>query len=270
MSVAGIPTPRMTPSETLRQPRVAGPSQPSMSVPRRMLLFGLVVVALALLCCWGFRVQSGHAMCRTSVVTSCKRPGSALNLPSSTGATPAADVRRFLTVPQASFTTTSPSGPSLRRSTEAHAKAARTGTVTGAPTQTADTAQALVAVSVQTSNAGGADPGSTSVANAHHRAAGRRLVKVIRRRPSRELVAGDRLRAAARAGVGADVWRGLREPQGRRRPRRRGCLVRNPCASRPTAPPRCCLTGLTLRSMTREREAGSRARSDAYTADPRR
>ncbi len=35
------------------------PAKPSMSAPRRMLLFGLVVVvALAvLLCCWGFRVQ---------------------------------------------------------------------------------------------------------------------------------------------------------------------------------------------------------------------
>lgn len=44
----------------------------------------------------------------------------------------------------------------------------------------------------------------------------------------RELVAGDRLRAAARAGVGADVWRGLAEMAGRRRPRRRGC----PCGIR--------------------------------------
>lgn len=54
------------------------PAKPSMSAPRRMLLFGLVVVvALAvLLCCWGFRVQRA-AMRRTSVVTSCKRPGSA-------------------------------------------------------------------------------------------------------------------------------------------------------------------------------------------------
>lgn len=119
------------------------PAKPSMSAPRRMLLFGLVVVvALAvLLCCWGFRVQRArHAQDQRGHFLQAARQ-CALNLTT-------IDWRDFAQRSQ-------PFVEVLRQ-----AKASTVGTITeaGLQTQTADTAQALVAVSVQTSNAGEADP----------------------------------------------------------------------------------------------------------------
>lgn len=54
------------------------PAKPSMSAPRRMLLSAWSSSSLWRCCCVaGDFASSGHAMRRTSVVTSCKRPGSA-------------------------------------------------------------------------------------------------------------------------------------------------------------------------------------------------
>lgn len=196
------------------------PAKPSMSAPRRMLLFGLVVVvALAvLLCCWGFRVQRArHAQDQRGHFLQAARQ-CALNLTTIDWRNAEADVRRILDGATGEFYNdfaqrSQPFVEVLR-----HAKASTVGTITeaGLQTQTADTAQALVAVSVQTSNAGEAtrfhergecaSPCSGSATGSRCPTSG----------SCRELVAGDRLRAAARAGVGADVWRGLAEMAGRR------------------------------------------------------
>ncbi len=202
------------------------PAKPSMSAPRRMLLFGLVVVvALAvLLCCWGFRVQRArHAQDQRGHFLQAARQ-CALNLTTIDWRNAEADVRRILDGATGEFYNdfaqrSQPFVEVLR-----HAKASTVGTITeaGLQTQTADTAQALVAVSVQTSNAGEADPVPRAwrMRITVQRVGDR--VKVSDVGSCRELVAGDRLRAAARAGVGADVWRGLAEMAGRRRagPRR--------------------------------------------------
>ncbi len=208
------------------------PAKPSMSAPRRMLLFGLVVVvALAvLLCCWGFRVQRArHAQDQRGHFLQAARQ-CALNLTTIDWRNAEADVRRILDGATGEFYNdfaqrSQPFVEVLR-----HAKASTVGTITeaGLQTQTADTAQALVAVSVQTSNAGEADPVPRAwrMRITVQRVGDRVKVSDVGFVP--ELVAGDRLRAAARAGVGADVWRGLAEMAGRRRPRRRGC----PCGIR--------------------------------------
>lgn len=138
------------------------PAKPSMSAPRRMLLFGLVVVvALAvLLCCWGFRVQRArHAQDQRGHFLQAARQ-CALNLTTIDWRNAEADVRRILDGATGEFYNdfaqrSQPFVEVLR-----HAKASTVGTITeaGLQTQTADTAQALVAVSVQTSNAGEADP----------------------------------------------------------------------------------------------------------------
>lgn len=138
------------------------PAKPSMSAPRRMLLFGLVVVvALAvLLCCWGFRVQRArHAQDQRGHFLQAARQ-CALNLTTIDWRNAEADVRRILDGATGEFYNdfaqrSQPFVEVLRQ-----AKASTVGTITeaGLQTQTADTAQALVAVSVQTSNAGEADP----------------------------------------------------------------------------------------------------------------
>lgn len=90
------------------------PAKPSMSAPRRMLLFGLVVVvALAvLLCCWGFRVQRArHAQDQRGHFLQAARQ-CALNLTTIDWRNARRMCAAFWTAPQASFTTTSPSGPS--------------------------------------------------------------------------------------------------------------------------------------------------------------
>lgn len=90
------------------------PAKPSMSAPRRMLLFGLVVVvALAvLLCCWGFRVQRArHAQDQRGHFLQAARQ-CALNLTTIDWRNAEADVRRILDGATGEFTTTSPSGPS--------------------------------------------------------------------------------------------------------------------------------------------------------------
>lgn len=74
------------------------PAKPSMSAPRRMLLFGLVVVvALAvLLCCWGFRVQRArHAQDQRGHFLQAARQ-CALNLTTIDWRNAEADVRRIL------------------------------------------------------------------------------------------------------------------------------------------------------------------------------
>lgn len=161
------------------------PAKPSMSAPRRMLLFGLVVVvALAvLLCCWGFRVQRArHAQDQRGHFLQAARQ-CALNLTTIDWRNAEADVRRILDGATGEFYNdfaqrSQPFVEVLR-----HAKASTVGTITeaGLQTQTADTAQALVAVSVQTSNAGEADPVPRAW-RMRIRAAGRRPGQGVRRR----------------------------------------------------------------------------------------
>ncbi|KKC02431.1 mammalian cell entry protein [Mycobacterium nebraskense] len=129
---------------------------------RRAILFGLVViVALATLLCWlGFRVhQSQQVQTQRSQLLQVARQG-ALNLTTIDWRHADADVRRILDSATGEFY-----NDFSKRSTPfievlQQAKATTVGTITeaGLESQTPDTAQALVAVSVQTSNAGEADP----------------------------------------------------------------------------------------------------------------
>ncbi|AGL27425.1 hypothetical protein J113_13600 [Mycobacterium tuberculosis CAS/NITR204] len=135
-----------------------------------------------LLCCWGFRVQRArHAQDQRGHFLQAARQ-CALNLTTIDWRNAEADVRRILDGATGEFYNdfaqrSQPFVEVLR-----HAKASTVGTITeaGLQTQTADTAQALVAVSVQTRMP--AKPTHESVANAHHHAAGRRPGQGVRRR----------------------------------------------------------------------------------------
>lgn len=110
------------------------PAKPSMSAPRRMLLFGLVVVvALAvLLCCWGFRVQRArHAQDQRGHFLQAARQ-CALNLTTIDWRNAEADVRRILDGATGEFYNdfaqrSQPFVEVLR-----HAKASTVGTITEA------------------------------------------------------------------------------------------------------------------------------------------
>ncbi|BBY01085.1 Mce associated membrane protein [Mycobacterium seoulense] len=129
---------------------------------RRAILFGLVViVALSTLLCWlGFRVhQSRQVQTQRGQLLQVARQG-ALNLTTIDWRHADADVRRILDSATGEFY-----NDFSKRSTPfievlQQAKATTVGTITeaGLESQTPDTAQALVAVSVLTSNAGEADP----------------------------------------------------------------------------------------------------------------
>jgi Mce-associated membrane protein len=140
----------------------AAQSREPVSLVRRATLFGLaVVVALAGLTGWlGFRAhQSQQAQAQRSQFLQVARQG-ALNLTTIDWQHADADVRRILDGATGEFyddfaKRSQPFIEVLRQ-----AKATTVGKITeaGLESQTADSAQALVAVSVQTSNAGESDP----------------------------------------------------------------------------------------------------------------
>jgi len=140
-------------------PVVPEESKPAL---RRAILFGLVaVVALALLLGWlGFRDhQSQQAQAQRSQFLQVARQG-ALNLTTIDWRHADADVRRILDGATGEFYNdfTKRSQPFIEVLQQAKATTVGTITEAGLQEQTADTAQALVAVSVQTSNAGEPDP----------------------------------------------------------------------------------------------------------------
>lgn len=160
------------------------PAKPSMSAPRRMLLFGLVVVvALAvLLCCWGFRVQRArHAQDQRGHFLQAARQ-CALNLTTIDWRNAEADVRRILDGATGEFYNdfaqrSQPFVEVLR-----HAKASTVdhrGRAADADRRHGPGAGGGVRANVECRRS---RPGSTSVANAHHRAAGRRPGQGVRRR----------------------------------------------------------------------------------------
>ncbi|WP_108923755.1 mammalian cell entry protein [Mycobacterium montefiorense] len=126
------------------------------------IVFGVVVtVALAILLCWlGFRVhQSQQAQAQRSQLLQVARQG-ALNLTTIDWRHADADVRRILDSATGEFYNdfSKRSQPFIEVLQQAKATTVGTITEAGLESQTADTAQALVAVSVQTSNAGENDP----------------------------------------------------------------------------------------------------------------
>ncbi len=130
--------------------------------PRFAILFGLVAtVALTLLLCWlGFRVhQSQQAQAQRSQLLQVARQG-ALNLTTIDWRHADADVRRILDGSTGEFYNdfSKRSQPFIEVLQQAKATTVGTITEAGLQAQTADAAQALVAVSVQTSNAGESDP----------------------------------------------------------------------------------------------------------------
>ncbi|WP_085250257.1 mammalian cell entry protein [Mycobacterium riyadhense] len=130
--------------------------------PRRAALFGLaVVVVLAILLCWlGFRFhQSQQAQAERSQFLQVARQG-ALNLTTIDWRHADADVRRILESATGEFYNdfTGRSQPFIEVLQQTKATTVGTITEAGLESQTTDTAQALVAVSVRTSNAGEADP----------------------------------------------------------------------------------------------------------------
>ncbi len=136
-------------------------TKPKSSV-RRAILFGLaVVVALAVLVGWlGFRVDQSHqAQAQRSQFLQVARQG-ALNLTTIDWQHADADVRRILDGATGEFYNdfAKRSQPFIEVLKQARSTTVGTITEAGLESQTADTAQALVAVSVQTSNAGEADP----------------------------------------------------------------------------------------------------------------
>jgi Mce-associated membrane protein len=134
----------------------------AMMAPRSMILFGLaIVVALAILVCLlGFRVhQSQQAQTQRSQLLQVARQG-ALNLTTIDWQHADADVHRILDGATGEFYNdfSKRSQPFIEVLQQAKATTVGTVTEAGLESQTADTAQALVAVSVQTSNAGENDP----------------------------------------------------------------------------------------------------------------
>lgn len=136
-------------------------SRKPVSTVRLATLFGLVVVAaLALLVGWlGFRVhQSQQAQDQRSQFLQVARQG-ALNLTTIDWQHADSDVRRILDAATGEFYDdfTKRSKPFIEVLKQAKATTIGTITQAGLESATADSAQALVAVSVQTSNAGGTD-----------------------------------------------------------------------------------------------------------------
>ncbi len=132
------------------------------SAPRRAIIFGLmVVISLATLLCWfGFRVhQAQQTQAARSAFLQVARQG-ALNLTTIDWRHADADVRRILDSATGEFHNdfTKRSQPFVEVLQQAKATTVGTITEAGLESLTGDTAQALVAVSVQTSNAGEADP----------------------------------------------------------------------------------------------------------------
>ncbi|WP_260738084.1 mammalian cell entry protein [Mycobacterium sp. SMC-2] len=175
MSVTTDPAPAVTASQASEgveqlaaesgaaEPVNGPPARAGKATPvRRALLFGLAaIVALATLLCWlGFRVhQSQQAQAQRDQFLRAARQV-ALNLTTIDWRHADADVHRILDSATGEFY-----NDFSKRSTPfvevlQQAKATTVGTVTeaGLESQTPDTAQALVGVSVQTSNAGEADP----------------------------------------------------------------------------------------------------------------
>lgn len=140
---------------------LAPPSRKFMSAPRRATLFGLaVVVALAMLVGWlGFRVYQSHQVqIQRSQFLQVARQG-ALNLTTIDWQHADADVHRILDGATGEFYDdfAKRSQPFIEVLKQAKAKTVGTITEAGLESETADSARALVAVSVQTSNAG--EPG---------------------------------------------------------------------------------------------------------------
>ena len=139
------------------------PLRPSkQSGVRLAMLVGLaVVVALAALVGWlGFRVvQSHHAQAERSILVQAARQG-ALNLTTIDWQHADADVRRILDGATGQFYDdfSTRSGPFVELVRKAKSVTVGTVTEAGLESVTADTAQALVAVSVTSSNAGTAEP----------------------------------------------------------------------------------------------------------------
>jgi Mce-associated membrane protein len=136
-------------------------SNKRMSAQRWATLFSLtVVVALSVLVGWlGFRVhQSQKAEVQRSQFLEVARQG-ALNLTTIDWQHADADVRRILDGATGEFYDdfAKRSQPFIQVVKEAKASTVGTITEAGLESETADTAQALVAVSVQTSNAGETD-----------------------------------------------------------------------------------------------------------------
>jgi Mce-associated membrane protein len=132
------------------------------SSPRRAILFGLVVVvALAMLLGWlGFRAYESHqAQTRRSQFLQVARQG-ALNVTTIDWQHADADVHRILDGATGEFYDdfAKRSQPFIEALQQAKAITVGTITEAGLESETADTAQALVGVSVQTSTAGESDP----------------------------------------------------------------------------------------------------------------
>jgi Mce-associated membrane protein len=140
----------------------AARSRKPMSAQRWATLFSLtVIVALSVLVGWlGFRVhQSQKADAQRSQFLQVARQG-ALNLTTIDWQHADADVRRILDGATGQFHDDFAKRSQPFIEVVKQAKASTVGTITeaGLESETADTAQALVAVSVQTSNAGESDP----------------------------------------------------------------------------------------------------------------
>lgn len=137
-------------------------ANPSSGAPRRALIFGLVVVvALATLLGWfGFRAHQGQQTqaARTAFLQVARQ--GALNLTTIDWRHADADVRRILDGATGEFYNDFGKRSQPFIEVLQQAKASTVGTITeaGLESLTGDTAQVLVAVSVQTSNAGEADP----------------------------------------------------------------------------------------------------------------
>jgi Mce-associated membrane protein len=134
------------------------PSKRPMEALRRTTLFGLaVVVVLAGLVGWlGFRAYQSHqAQAQRSQLLQVARQG-ALNLTTIDWQHADADVHRILDGATGEFYDdfAKRSQPFIEVLKKAQAKTVGTITEAGLESQTTDSAQALVAVSVQTSNAG--------------------------------------------------------------------------------------------------------------------
>ncbi len=140
------------------------PTKPkkALSAPRRAIVFGLVVViSLTTMLCWyGFRVhQAQQTQAARSAFLQVARQG-ALNLTTIDWRHADADVRRILDSATGEFYNDFAKRSQPFVEVLQQAKATTVGTITeaGLESLTGDTAQALVAVSVQTSNAGETDP----------------------------------------------------------------------------------------------------------------
>jgi Mce-associated membrane protein len=141
---------------------VAPPRPPGQAAARLATILGVaMVVALATLAGWlGFRIHQSHqAQAQRSLLLQAARQG-ALNLTTIDWQHADADVQRILDGATGQFHDdfSARSGPFV--DVVKRAKSVTVGTVTeaGLESETADTAKALVAVTVTTSNAGTAEP----------------------------------------------------------------------------------------------------------------